>query len=73
MGCPNLSGCPFYNNKMPGDSALAKLYKKNYCESEYTKCARYRVSTELGKEHVPLDLYPNMFDRAEEIISKYKK
>jgi len=52
------------------DSGLGRLYKRRYCEGEKTECARYLVYKELGRESVPVDLYPNMHDRAEKIVSE---
>ena len=46
--CEKLSKCPFYNDKMDINKGLGALYKKNYCEGDKTKCARYIVATNLG-------------------------
>jgi hypothetical protein len=73
MNCEKLSACPFYNDKMPIDQGLGKLIKKKYCENDKTKCARYYVSTTVGKEHVPQNLYPNMYEEAEKIVKTFKK
>jgi hypothetical protein len=73
MSCEKLEQCPFYNDKMPIDSALGRLFKKNYCESDKTRCARYRVTVTLGKEYVPDNLYPNMEEKAESIIQANSK
>lgn len=73
MKCENFEKCPFYNDKMPLDSAIAKVYKAKYCEGEKTKCARYEVSTKIGKEYVPIDLYPNMFERAKSILKEHSR
>lgn len=70
MLCENLKGCPFYNDKMDIESGLGKLYKRNYCEGDKTSCARYIVGSKLGKENVPVDLYPNMHERAEKILEE---
>ncbi len=72
MNCENLEKCPFYNDKMPIESALGRLYKKNFCETDKTKCARYQIAVTLGKGFVPTDLYPNMTAKAEEIINTHK-
>lgn len=72
MRCEKLEGCPFYNNKMPIESGIGQMYKRRYCEQDKLKCARYKVFTAVGKEHVPSDLYPNMVDRAEKIIDSVK-
>ncbi|NMA54990.1 MAG: hypothetical protein GX952_03525 [Firmicutes bacterium] len=72
MKCQYLQGCPFYNDKMDIESGLGKLYKNRYCLGNNTKCARYMVCEQLGKEFVPIGLYPNMHEQAEEIILKHK-
>lgn len=71
--CENLSKCPFYQGKMSMDSGLGSMYKKRYCEGDRLQCARYMVSSQVGKEFVPTNLYPNMADKAQEIISAHKK
>ncbi len=68
--CDCLPGCLFFNDKMPLESALAKLYKEKYCTGSFMDCARHKVKEALGKEKVPLNLYPNMFERAEKIIAE---
>lgn len=73
MNCEKLEQCPFYNDKMPIESGLGRLYKKNYCEGDKTKCARYIVVTTLGKEYVPENLFPNMIDKARSIIQSNHK
>lgn len=71
--CENLLKCPFYQGKMSMDSGLGSMYKKRYCEGNRSVCARYMVSSKLGKEFVPASLYPNMVDKAKEILSKNGK
>ena len=70
MKCEKLERCPFYLEKMPIDSGIGALYRMNYCEKDKAKCARYKVSTTLGPEFVPIDLYPNMTDRAQQMIDE---
>lgn len=72
MECERLKGCPFYNDKMPIDGVVGRMYKKKYCEGDKTLCARYQVADKLGKEAVPETLYPNMAEAAREILSKAK-
>ena len=71
--CKLLKGCLFFNDKMSIDKGVGALYKKNYCEGDFNKCARYQVATTIGRDKVPNDLYPNMFDQAKEIIRKNTK
>lgn len=67
--CKNLQGCPFFNDKMAGKPALASIMKKKYCLKESTACARYIVCEALGKERVPNNLFPNMYEKAQELLS----
>ncbi|NLJ76208.1 MAG: hypothetical protein GX325_02980 [Peptococcaceae bacterium] len=69
MKCELLANCAFYQKKMPIESGLGAIYRQNYCEADKTKCARYIVATTLGRQHVPVDLYPNMHERAKKIIA----
>jgi hypothetical protein len=71
MNCENLGGCSFYNDKMPMDRGLGQIQKQKYCEGEKSQCARYMVASSIGKENIPMDLYPIMMDRANKIIDEY--
>ena len=66
--CPNIEKCPFFTGKMADDTGLGHIYKTKYCKGDYQNCARYKVCAKLGKEKVPLTLYPNMHEKADEII-----
>ena len=70
MACEKLQGCLFFNDKMPIDTGLGKLYKESFCEGDFASCAGFRVAQELGREKVPQTLYPNMDDEAEELIKE---
>lgn len=67
--CELLAGCLFFNDKMPMESGLGALFKKNYCQGDNSKCARFMVANTLGRAKVPTSLYPNMFDEAEQLIA----
>lgn len=67
--CECLSKCPFFNDKMEGTPAMAKMIKEKYCLGDNNDCARYMVFRTLGREKVPSDLYPVQNDRAKQIIS----
>ncbi len=67
--CECLAGCPFFNDKMPDTEGLGAMIKKKYCLGDNSNCARYMVFKKLGKAAVPVNLYPNMQDRAREIIA----
>ena len=68
--CKLLQRSAFFNDKMSIERGVGALYKKNYCEGDFNKCARYIVAITIGREKVPTNLYPNMFDQAKKIIKK---
>ncbi|MBN2651346.1 MAG: hypothetical protein JXR63_03110 [Spirochaetales bacterium] len=70
--CECINGCPFFNDRMDKMPAMASVYKKNYCQSDFNSCARYSIFKALGKEFVPVDLFPNEKEMAEMIIKKAK-
>lgn len=53
--CEFINGCPFFNDKMPGTTALLK---QQFCRNNVDGCARYMVRMAIGKEKVPSDLLP---------------
>ena len=73
MECEFLSKCPFYNDKMDIESSIGKMYKKRYCLGDKTTCARYILTTNLGKQIAPANLYPNMHSKAEKILNDNKQ
>ncbi|MCM8813151.1 MAG: hypothetical protein NC924_04355 [Candidatus Omnitrophica bacterium] len=70
--CALLKGCLFFNDKMPIDSALGKLYKNRYCLKDNSQCARYMIASTIGREKVPTNLFPNMHEEAEKILKENK-
>ena len=73
MTCEKLEKCPFYQGKMDVNHGLGAMYRKKYCEGDKTICARYIVATQLGAEYVTNNLYPNMNDVADKLLSEHKK
>lgn len=70
--CESLPECLFFNDQIKDMPATAEIYKARYCRNGKEGCARYMVKMELGKEHVPSDLFPNQAGRAAEIISQHR-
>jgi hypothetical protein len=68
--CECLQECPFFNDNMKSIPTTASLLKKQYCQDDYEKCARYMVFKALGKLNVPADLYPYEQERAQKMINK---
>ncbi|MFX0020830.1 MAG: hypothetical protein ACFE9S_00770 [Candidatus Hermodarchaeota archaeon] len=46
-----------------------EMFKQTYCKGDYNICARFVVASTLGKDNVPLDLFPNQSERANKLIS----
>ena len=67
--CKLLENCPFFLGRLKNMPALAKMYRKTFCRGDFERCARYRVRSALGSEAVPDDLFPNMEERVEGLIS----
>lgn len=67
--CECLAGCPFFNDRMKDREGMTAIYKKKYCQGNFSDCARYMVFKKLGKPAVPGNLYPNMQDHAREILA----
>jgi hypothetical protein len=67
--CECLEGCPFFNDRMAHKPATSEMFKKAYCRGSNIQCARYIVFSTLGKEAVPIDLFPNQIDRAYDVIN----
>jgi len=66
--CELLKGCLFFNEIMPMEKGEGKMFITQYCKGDYSTCARYIVAKALGRENVPIDLYPDMVDRARKMI-----
>jgi len=67
--CEYLDRCLFYNDKMKDSKGLGSIFKKKYCLAGDKNCARYIVCKKLGQPAVPIDLFPNMHDRAKKLIA----
>ncbi|GFO54472.1 hypothetical protein GMSM_14790 [Geomonas sp. Red276] len=66
--CEFLGNCIFFNDKMAAMPSTAGVIKMMYCNDNFVECARYVVRQQLGKEHVPSDLFPNHHDRAQLLV-----
>ena len=66
--CECLPRCAFFNDRMANMPSVSSMMKRNFCQGDFAACARYKVKVALGSDRVPSDLFPNMPDRAEELI-----
>lgn len=66
--CECLPTCPFFNEYMADMPASTNLMKSVYCRGDNSRCARYMVLRALGKDNVPMTLFPNDAEEAEKFI-----
>ncbi len=69
--CELLKGCAFFNDRMPDDHGLGAIYKKKYCLGDAAACARFMIAMSVGRDKVPVNLYPNMHDQARAVIRQH--
>jgi len=67
--CELLASCIFFNDKMANYPTTAQFLKNVYCKGDNFACARYVVFKALGRERVPMDLFPHNIDRARELVA----
>ncbi|UCD66530.1 MAG: hypothetical protein JSW69_02605 [Deltaproteobacteria bacterium] len=69
--CEFISECMFFNDKLKNMPTASDMMKKMYCQWHYTKCARYKIATTLGKRAVPADMFPGDSRRADDMLIHY--
>ena len=47
---------------------MLELFKRKYCLTDKSNCARYHIFKALGEDLIPEDLYPNEREKVEEIL-----
>ena len=68
--CELLEGCLFFNNKRSLGKTIDDVYKDHYCRGDKSLCARFMIASRLGRDKVPAGLFPNMTDKAQDILKK---
>ena len=69
--CEFLKECMFFNDKLKNMPKASDVMKKMYCKWHYTKCARYKIASTLGKSALPEDMFPGDHGRATEMLLQY--
>jgi hypothetical protein len=67
--CECLPACPFFNEKMADMPVTANRMKKRFCLTDNSECARHMVFAALGRDSVPIDLFPHNAERARQIMA----
>lgn len=68
--CELLAKCKFFYDNLKNMPAASETIKKFYCRWHFSKCARYKIATVLGRKEIPPDLFPGDFGRAGEILAR---
>ncbi len=71
--CILIETCIFFNEKMEKYPSTVDVMKIHYCKNNKSKCARYKVFKALGRENVPIGLFPDQIDVAKKIIFEENK
>jgi hypothetical protein len=64
--CEMSGQCP-----VPGDQGVSAIFKKRYCDNNWTQCARYRLHSHEHSVRIPDWLLPNMADEAQSLLEQY--
>ena len=74
MACIIKDSCAFFTNQMRMLEERKVIIRKRFCLSSYEQCARFKVYQHFkSHNNIPLDLYPNDFERATTLIAKHRK
>jgi hypothetical protein len=68
--CDFIDQCTFFNDYYTNMPVTAIIYKSQYCDLDYEKCARNMMAAKLGHEQVPPGLFPCQILRAKIIIDE---
>jgi hypothetical protein len=68
--CDFFDQCTFFEDNYSDMPVTAIIYKSQYCDLDFAKCARNVTAAKLGPEQVPQDLFPCQDARARIIIDE---
>jgi len=70
--CPVLEQCRFFNNIIEDVPSISEALKEQYCLCDHSGCARFFIFREIGKEHLPDDVFPHEMEKAEKIVRNFR-
>jgi len=68
--CDFSDQCTFFEDYYINMPVTAIIYKSQYCDLDFVKCARNITAAKLGHEQVPNDLFPCQNVRVRIIIAR---
>jgi UTP-glucose-1-phosphate uridylyltransferase len=70
--CPVLEQCRFFNNVLENMPAISESLMEQYCLGDNTECARFFIFDEIGKEHLPDDVFPHEMEKAKKLVRNFR-
>jgi hypothetical protein len=67
--CNFIDKCRFFEDNYDNMPVTAIVYKSQYCDMDFEKCARNMTAAKMGPDQVPDDLLPCQNVRARLIIA----
>jgi hypothetical protein len=61
--CDFCDTCFYFNEIVPDKTQTKELLRYEYCNSDFSKCARYQMAVSRGMDNVPHGLLPNSCKR----------
>lgn len=61
--CELSDSCSFFNEELLDRTQTKEILRLEYCNSDFTKCARHQMALSRGIDNVPHDLLPDGFKR----------
>lgn len=61
--CEFYDTCSLFNEELSDTSQTKEIVRNEYCNSDFTRCARHHLALSRGIDNVPHDLLPDSFKR----------
>ena len=73
MICKYIETCAIFKHYFSDKPQKCQEIMDRYCKKEYKSCARYRLGCVIGEQAVPIKLFPDMLDIANQLITNADK
>ena len=73
MFCKFIDSCAIFKHYLADKPLQAQKVMDKYCKKDYESCARYRLSKIINEDAVPLKLFPDMIEVANQLIVNAEK
>ncbi len=73
MFCKFIDSCAIFKHYLADKPQQAQQVMDKYCKKDYESCARYRLSKIISEDAVPLKLFPDMINIANQLINNAEK